>query len=134
MKSFLYHLQINIDFANISFYKDLMSFLGWGIIFEEDAVVGFKSETNGDIWFLKAPNLKESSSDDLGVSHVALRVEEQKDIDEVVSFLRKNNVKPLHDTPRHRPEFSSEGQTYYQIMFESPDKVLFEIVYIGSKS
>ena len=28
----------------------------------------------------------------------------------------------------------SESETYYQVMFESPDKVLFEVVYTGAKS
>ncbi len=37
-------------------------------------------------------------------------------------------------TPRHRPEFSQgPDQTYYQVMFESPDRVLFEVVYTGPK-
>ena len=37
----------------------------------------------------------------------------------------------LFETPRYRPDFSSEPNTYYQIMFESPDRILFEIVYVG---
>jgi hypothetical protein len=38
----------------------------------------------------------------------------------------------LFDTPRHRPDFSqSPDHTYYQIMFESPDRILFEVVYTG---
>ena len=46
------------------------------------------------------------------------------------------DVAPLVEiTPRHRPEFSaSEHDTYYQIMFESPDRVLFEVVYEGPKA
>jgi hypothetical protein len=39
----------------------------------------------------------------------------------------------LFETPRHRPEFSSEDSTYYQIMFESPDRILLEFVYTGPK-
>lgn len=40
----------------------------------------------------------------------------------------------IFDTPRHRPEFASnESETYYQIIFETPDKVQVEIVYIGAK-
>jgi hypothetical protein len=34
----------------------------------------------------------------------------------------------------HRPEFSmSTEETYYQVMFESPDRILFEVVYTGTK-
>ena len=44
-------------------------------------------------------------------------------------------VQPLFDTPRHRPEFRDDPkETYYQVMFESPDKVLFEVVYSGLKA
>ena len=40
----------------------------------------------------------------------------------------------LFETPRHRPEFAeSDGHTYYQVMFASPDGILFEIVYVGPK-
>jgi len=41
----------------------------------------------------------------------------------------------LFETPRHRPEFAqSPEQTYYQIMFETPDRILLEVVYIGVKA
>ncbi len=34
--------------------------------------------------------------------------------------------------PHHRPEFAmNEKYTYYQVMFETPDRILFEIVYMG---
>jgi hypothetical protein len=63
-----------------------------------------------------------------------LRVAETKDVDTVKDFLEEKNTRMLFDTPKHRPEFSSqEDETYYQIMFESPDKILWEVVYIGKK-
>jgi hypothetical protein len=52
----------------------------------------------------------------------------------MVVYLREHNVQPLFETPRHRPEFSAgPDQTYYQVMFESPDRILFEVVYTGPK-
>ena len=57
-----------------------------------------------------------------------------ENVHDVKSYLEKNNIVMLFDTPRHRPEFvSNKNETYYQIMFESPDKILFEVVYIGLK-
>ena len=57
------------------------------------------------------------------------------DVDETVEFLRNLGVTLLFDTPRHRPEFAGgEDQTYYQVMFETPDRILLEVVYIGPKS
>jgi len=118
----------------MSFYKDLMTFLGWQVIFEKTDVIGFKSGTNGDLWFVKTPQDEFNDYDNLGVNHLSIRVENQKDVDDVVSFLQKHHISTLFHTPKHRPEFTgNDSETYYQIMFESPDRVLFEIVYIGLK-
>jgi len=134
MKSFFYHIQLNVDFAHIGFYKELMTFLGWSVIFEEHNVVGYKSGINGDLWFIKNDSRKQSDRDGIGMNHISIRVDEMKDVDAVVNFLQEKSVTRLFETPRHRPEFSSEGKTYYQVMFESPDKILFEVVFIGPKS
>lgn len=133
MNSYLYHLQINIDFKNLSFYKELLKFMGWSVIFESEDTAGYKGVTNGDLWFLQTEINEFGNYDTKGVNHIALRVNEITDVDKVKEYLNKNNIVMLFDTPKHRPEFASEGETYYQIMFESPDKILFEVVYVGTK-
>ncbi|WKZ30876.1 MAG: VOC family protein [Candidatus Dojkabacteria bacterium] len=135
MKSHLYHIQLNIDFANRDFYKELMEFMGWSVIFEKpESTIGFRSETNGDLWFIHADHQEDTDYDARGMNHIAIRVENQADINQIQAHLESNGVKMLFGTPLHRPEFASkEGETYYQIMFESPDKILWEIVYIGAK-
>jgi catechol 2,3-dioxygenase-like lactoylglutathione lyase family enzyme len=73
--------------------------------------------------------------DGIGMNHVGLTVNSQAEVDEVTAYLQKNGVKPLFETPRHRPEFCDKPDaTYYQVMFESPDRILFEVVYTGPKS
>ena len=58
----------------------------------------------------------------------------QADVDATVGYLEKQGVAALFETPRHRPDFAtSETDTYYQVMFESPDGVLSEVVYTGPK-
>ncbi len=135
MKSFVYHIQINIDFEkNKQFYVELMEFLGWKSIFITEDTMGYKSGTNGDVWFCDSIKTNFSDYDNFGLNHIAIRVSNEKDIDDIVEFLDSKGVQPLFDTPRHRPEFSSEKtETYYQVIFETPDKVQFEIVYIGPK-
>lgn len=134
MKSHLYHLQVNIDYKNVSFYKKLMELIGWSEIFEMEGLIGYTSGNTGDVWFCDAEKKNQNDYDGPGMNHIAIRVDKLKDIDEVKEHLEKDDIKMLFDTPRHRPEFAaSEKETYYQIMFESPDKVLFEIVYIGQK-
>lgn len=135
MNSFLYHVQLNIDFANLDFYQELMQLLGWEPIFTSEEVAGFHSRTTGDIWFVKTTADQSQDYDLKGVNHLGIRVEKQNDVDEVVTFLNQKGIKPLFETPRHRPEFAaSEADTYYQVMFETPDKILLEITYVGSKS
>lgn len=111
-----------------------MEFMGWKIIFGDESAVGYKSNTNGDIWFIKTGKNKTVDYDAKGVNHISFRVDNMTDVDKVKSHLEKIKIKMLFDTPRHRHEFSaSKDETYYQIMFESPDKILFEVVYIGTK-
>lgn len=134
MNSHLYHLQLNIDFNNKSFYKDLFEFLGWSEIFETEDLMGYKSGTYGDIWFVNAENQVVQDYDARGLNHLAIRTDKQEDIDALMQFLNVNNVKTLFDTPKHRSEFAnSAAETYYQVMFKSADNILFEVVYIGSK-
>lgn len=134
MKSYFYHIQVNISFKNLSFYKDLMSFLGWTIIFEKTDTIGFKSDRNGDLWFVNNSTQETNDYDKKGMNHLSLRVEKQTNVDEVTNFLKERHIQALFGTPRHRPEFTDKSsETYYQVMFNSPDNILFEVVYVGTK-
>lgn len=134
MKSQLGHIQVNIDLTNFQFYKDLMKFLNFKTVTEMDEVIGYKDASGASIWFMKGSKEGTSDYDMKGVNHVAFYVDAIESVNASTEFLNRNSIKPLFDTPRHRPEFSqSENETYYQVIFESPDKFQFEIVYIGSK-
>ena len=133
MKSHLGHVQIYIDYDNKEFYGDLMGLLGWSVFHEEEWETGYRSGQNGDVWIAAAAKEGQTDHDAIGVNHIAVQVETMDDIETVGTFLKERNVPVLFGTPRHRPEFAPEGQTYYQIDFESLDKILFEVVYIGPK-
>mgnify|MGYP001615005760 CR=1 FL=1 len=137
MNSYLDHVQINIAKSNLSFYRELMTFLGWKVlvdVFESEGVIGFGTEKNGSIWLVAGKREDQMNRDSIGYNHIGIKVEIQKNVDEATDFLKKKNTELLFGTPRHRPEFAeSESNTYYQVMFESPDKILFEIVYTGTK-
>ncbi len=133
MKSTFYHLQVNIDYTNIAFYKELMAMLGWNVIFEDKAVAGFKSE-GMDIWFTASKSNIKPDYDEIGINHLSFKVKEQDEVDIIRIGLEKMGVQMLFETPRHRPEFSAgNDQTYYQIMFATPDNILMEVVYTGIK-
>ena len=135
MKSQFGHLQINIDPANVGFYRDLFAFLQWSTIYDGDGMIGVGDANNASLWFGGYENNGATNDyDGIGVNHIALGVSAQKDVDAAADYLTSKNVEHLFETPRHRPEFGmADGQTYYQVMFKSPDNLLFEIVYIGPK-
>ena len=68
------------------------------------------------------------------MNHIAISAESVADVDSTVIYLQDRGVTTLFETPRHRPEFAQDpAATYYQVMFESPDRILFEVVYTGPK-
>ncbi len=91
-------------------------------------------ENGASLWFSEPIKPLDNDYDGKGMNHVGISVGAQSDVDSACTFLQERSVPALFGTPRHRPDFSSEPDTYYQVMFESPDRVLFEIVYTGLKS
>lgn len=134
MESHFYHLQLNVNYAeNSAFYKELFTLLGWEVISETDDMIGLRSGKNGDIWFID--NQEDAADyDKRGMNHLAIRVGQEKDVDTINDFLALKEVTALFGTPKHRPEFANDSETYYQVMFETPDRILMEIVYIGPKT
>jgi catechol 2,3-dioxygenase-like lactoylglutathione lyase family enzyme len=129
------HIQFNVQPANVPFYKDLLTFLGWRAVFDQQDMLGVASKGGGSLWFVG--DLKDVSNDydGPGMNHLGIGTETQADVDAVAAYLAERGVELLFGTPQHRPEFShSEDDTYYQVMFETPDRILLEVVYTGPKS
>lgn len=129
MKTFLNHLQLNIDTKNIPFYKNLMTHLGWKNVLDEPNMTGFSDGQNGSLWFLPKQKQTTNDYDGPGVNHIGIGASSMSDVDAVAKFLKDNGITLLFGTPKKRPEFSGPKGVYYQVMFESPDRILFEIVY-----
>jgi catechol 2,3-dioxygenase-like lactoylglutathione lyase family enzyme len=130
------HIVIHCQPKNLGFYKDLFTFLGWSVLYEEEGtILGVGTEDGSSLWF--GGSIKPEVSNDYdgpGMNHLGIQTTTQSEVDETVTYLQEKGITALFETPRHRPEFSSPGNTYYQVMFESPDRVLFEVVYIGPKA
>lgn len=131
MQTNVSHLVYGVSPANLPFYKELMSFLGWSVLYEGDGMLGVGNGGETSIWF-GAP-LKDVANDydGPGLNHLGIGTESQADVDATVAYLAERGVPALFETPRHRPEFSGPDSTYYQVMFETPDRLLIEVVYIG---
>jgi len=127
------HLQYNIDLKNVDFYRDLLTFLGWEILYDDPNVLGMEGDNKVSLWFASVTKGTGNDYDANGANHIGIGVGHQADVDATVAYLKEHNVPALFETPRHRPEFSGGDKTYYQVMFESPDRILIEVVYTGIK-
>ena len=134
MQTTLSHLQVNVRPANLQFYRDIMSFLGWTTLMDQDQFFGAGASNGASLWFIGEVKDAANDYDGPGVNHIAIGAQSQAEVDATAAYLSGRGVPALFETPRHRPEFSQgPDQTYYQVMFESPDRVLFEVVYTGPK-
>jgi catechol 2,3-dioxygenase-like lactoylglutathione lyase family enzyme len=130
----LSHIQFNVRSDNLPFYKDLMAFLGWQSLYEDANMLGVAGQSSDSLWFVGAAKEVCNDYDGPGMNHLGIGAQSQADVDAVVAYLKDRGVAALFETPRHRPEFAeSEERTYYQVMFESPDRILWEVVYTGPK-
>jgi catechol 2,3-dioxygenase-like lactoylglutathione lyase family enzyme len=136
MKSHVGHLQLNIKPENQGFYAELFGFLGWQTLYQEEgAIIGLGNEGQLSLWFATATSDAANDHDAPGLNHIGVSVATQADVDAAVAYLRGKGVELLYGTPCNRPEYtSSEDELYYSAMFDSPDKILIEIVYTGPKS
>lgn len=134
MQATLGHLVFSIDPANRGFYRDLFNFLGWQTLYDVAGMLGIADANGISAWF--ADRLKDVSNDydGPGLNHFAINLPSVADVDTAAVWLYERGIPHLFETPRHRPEFAGDDvNTYYQVMFETPDRILVEIVYIGPK-
>ena len=84
MKSNLGHVQINVSASNLLFYKDLMAFLGWNTLYEDDSMVGVGASDGASLWFAASANDATNDYDGPGVNHLGIAAESQADVDSTV--------------------------------------------------
>ena len=131
MQTTLGHIQLNVQPANMSFYKNLMQFLGWKTLVDEENFLGVGDKNQSSLWFIGGVKDVHNDYDGPGVNHLALHTASIEDVDAAAAYILEQGIEHLFGTPQHRPEFAQPGQTYYQVMFETPDRLLIEIVYMG---
>jgi catechol 2,3-dioxygenase-like lactoylglutathione lyase family enzyme len=132
MQTHLAHIQFNVRLANVPFYRDLMAYLGWQTLYETEDMLGVAGQGGSSLWFIGHVKEVANDYDGPGMNHLAFGTATQADVDATADYLAQQGVALLFETPRHRPEFAQAAdQTYYQVMFESPDRLLFEVVYTG---
>ncbi len=131
----LRHLQFCIAPANLQFYKDLTAHLGWTTWNDSAEVFGVGFDDGTSLWFTPNANGGTNDYDAAGVNHLAFGAASIAEVDATVAYLNVKGIPLLFDTPRHRPEFTggNDKDTYYQVMFKTPDNLLIEVVYSGPR-
>jgi catechol 2,3-dioxygenase-like lactoylglutathione lyase family enzyme len=120
--------------ANLRFFKNLFGLLGWKTLNDDDSGLGVVGKHGESLWFIGGAKDVANDYDGSGMNHLGIGAESQADVDAAAAQLTAKGVDLLFDTPRHRPDFAaSAAETYYQIMFETPDRILLEFVYTGPK-
>ncbi len=131
------HIQLNVNAANLTFYREfLLGFLGWTVVSEMDRYFGATRPGGGaSLWFVGYANDATNDYNGRGMNHLAFGVQAQAEVDEAVIYLRGRGIEPLFETPLHdaMPP-PRQDQTYYRVMFESPDRILLEFAYSGPRS
>lgn len=134
MKTGIAHIQLIVKAENLPFYRDLFTYFGWDEWYSGEDMLGVGGKNGESLWFTAGGTGVANDYDGTGMNHLAIGAESQADVDAAAVRLQGQGIELLFDTPRHRPEFTGqESDTYYQIMFESPDRILLEFVYTGPK-
>lgn len=134
MQTNLGHILFGVRAENLPFYRELLTFLGWKPLYDVPEMLGMGGPADVSLWFGTETKAVTNDYDGPGMNHVGISAQSIADVDATAAYLQARGVAALFETPRHRPEFASaEDQTYYQVMFESPDRILFEVVYTGLK-
>ena len=134
VKTHLGHLVFYGDPKHLGFYRELFEFLGWTTTYDEGGTFGTTDGGQCTLYFEGESNGTQHDHDGTGLNHLAVLTATQDDVDAVATYLREKGVELLYGTPVNRPEHAdSANHRYYSVMFESPDRILLEVVYSGLK-
>ena len=115
---------------NVDIYKKLFKYFNFEFITDENYGIGVRMMNGSSLWVMKSTVEDINNRDGNGLNHIGFNVDSKKDVDQFTEeFLKVNNVETLFDTPKDRPDFTGDSGNYYQVMFELPGKILFEVVF-----
>ncbi|MGI8926712.1 MAG: hypothetical protein ACR2HN_08735 [Tepidiformaceae bacterium] len=52
MQTQLGHIEVKVAPGNLAFYRELMAFLGWSTIFENEEILGVGGSSGASLWFV----------------------------------------------------------------------------------
>ena len=131
MSTSIAHISINV--RDISFYRQLVKYLGFRIITEYPSDFG-ASDGSVSLWafgvqekYGKHPFHRKAA----GLNHIAFRVGSREEVDAFYKdYLLANNVPVLYGGPALYLEYVAG---YYAVYFEDPDRIKLEVAFIPGK-
>lgn len=132
IKTTFNHLQIYVANKEFSFpfYRDLLSYLGYSIIVEDEKHLGMRNAPT-EIWLKETPKTDKTGTynrRNTGVNHLAFGVSKKEEVDKFCQeFLVPRGIKLLYDSPRSFPQYTEK---YYAVYFEDPDRMKLEVVFL----
>ena len=132
MKTFLYHVQINVGDAarSIPFYRALFAYLEYTTVMDTRDLLGVSNGTT-DFWIIETPSDRRAAPfhrKNTGLNHVAFGVATREDVHRFAEeFLKPRGIAALYESPRDYPEYHAG---YYAVFFEDPDRLKIELAFV----
>ena len=132
MRTFLYHVQINVSDPAVSlpFYRALFGYLEYTTLLEANDVLGVSNGTT-DFWIMAASPERRGTTlhrKNPGLNHLCFGVRERADVDRFLTeFMTPHSIGALYDSPREYPDYSAG---YYAVFFEDPDRLKLEVAHV----
>lgn len=133
MESSFNHIQINVSSCEKSrdFYKDLLGFLGYHIVMDDENILMMADKHGFTIGFTETEDRFKQNyfhRKNTGVNHMAFKVNSREDVDKFYGeFLKDRNMGTLYGSPKEFPEYA---KGYYAVFFEDPDRIKLEVLFM----
>lgn len=131
MTTTLYHVQLNVSDAKVSFpfYMAFFKYFEYEIEGFGDDGMSAKNNTT-DFWIFETHELhkhKNFHRKQTGLNHLAFKVKSKENVDLFFKeFLQPRNIEPLYSSPKIFKEYRED---YYAVYFDDPDRIKIKVMY-----
>ncbi|MBK8046568.1 MAG: hypothetical protein IPK16_05230 [Anaerolineales bacterium] len=95
MQSRIGHIQFNVKSENLPFYKSLLNFLGWQVLYDAPEMLGVGESSGASLWFAAGADGVVENYDGPGLNHLGLNAESIADVDALAAHLAKLGILAL---------------------------------------
>jgi glyoxylase I family protein len=131
MRGAIHHLDLTVrdPWASLGFYREVLGFIGYRLVREDERGFDFALEGPGSsIGLMRAEGEGRTRSHDRyspGLHHVAWKAGSRAEVDALHRRLQEIGAQIL-DAPADYPEY---GEGYYAVFFADPDGLKLEYVF-----